>query len=305
MFFRIALMYFRLLATEDFKSTPHTPHKGESWSNNLSTPKNYVWNPTDYAKNSANQYTWAQELIPKLKLKGDETLLDIGCGDGKITANLAKYLQNGKVVGIDSSSQMIKLAKTTFPNEQYPNLTFQVMDAQNLTFQEEFDLAFSNAALHWITNQKPVLLGVQRSLKPQGRLLFQMAGKGNAQAIIEILDELLVLSEWKRFFEDFKFPYAFCAPEEYRALLVEAGLEPLRVERFPKDMKFNGAEGIAGWVRTTWLPFTERIPIERQNDFIKQIVNRYLEKFPADAQGVVHLGMIRLEVEAVKLCDRV
>lgn len=248
---------------------------------------------------------WAQELIPKLKLKGDETLLDIGCGDGKITANLAQYLPKGKVVGIDSSNQMINLAKSTFPNEQYPNLTFQLMDAQNITFQEEFDLAFSNAALHWIINQKKVLLGVQRSLKSQGRLLFQMAGKGNVQAIIEILDELLVLPEWKSYFAGFMFPYAFCTPEEYRALLIEAGLEPLRVDRFPKDMKFNGAEGIVGWIRTTWLPFTERVPIERQNDFIKQIVNRYIEKHPADAQGIVHLGMVRLEVEAIKSRDRV
>jgi trans-aconitate 2-methyltransferase len=266
----------------------------------MAKPKSYAWDAKDYAKNSANQYAWAQELIPKLKLKGNETLLDIGCGDGKITAEIAKALPRGRVVGVDSSKEMINLAQSTFPQKTYPNLSFQLMDARKLTFQAEFDKVFSNAALHWIVDQAAVLQGAQRSLKTSGRLLFQMAGKGNAQDVIDVLDELLVENPWKRFFDDFTFPYAFLSPEEYRTLLAEAGLAPLRVELFPKDMKFTGAEGLAGWVRTTWLPFTERIPLERRDDFVKEIVNRYLQRYPADAQGVVHLSMIRLEAEASK-----
>src|SRR5674476_141745 len=116
--------------------------------------KNYAWDAKDYARNSQNQYQWAKELIPKLKLKGNETLLDIGCGDGKITAELAKCLPNGRAVGIDSSAQMIKLTQNTFSSRDYPNLSFQVMDARKLIFQSEFDMIFSNAALHWIADQK-------------------------------------------------------------------------------------------------------------------------------------------------------
>lgn len=266
----------------------------------MTEQKNYAWNPADYAKNSANQYTWAKELIPKLKISGNQVLLDIGCGDGKITAEIAKCLPKGRVVGIDSSNQMIKLAKSTFPNEQYNNLTFQVIDARNLTFDGEFDIAFSNAALHWIIDQKSVLQGVKRSLKPRGRILFQMAGKGNAQAVLCILDEMLREQKWQRFFDKFTFPYAFLGTEEYMELLSDTDLEPLRVELIPKDMTFKGAEGLAGWVRTTWLPFTERIPPQQQTFFVDEIVNRYLERFPADIEGTVHLGMVRLEVEAKK-----
>src|SRR5208283_3749020 len=123
----------------------------------------YNWNAQDYAKNSANQFQWAQELIPKLKLQGNEKLLDIGCGDGKITAELARCLPDGRVVGVDSSEKMINLAKSSFPSKDYPNLSFQVTDARKLTFQSEFDRAFSNAALHWIVDQKAVLCSVQRS----------------------------------------------------------------------------------------------------------------------------------------------
>ncbi len=134
----------------------------------------------------------------------------------------------------------------------------------------------------------------------QGRLLFQMAGKGNAQAVLTLFDELFKTPQWRRYFEDFTFPYAFLNQQEYTQLLVQAGLKPLRVELFSRDMKFPSAEGMAGWVRTTWLPFTERIPIEQRDSFVFEIVNRYLTAHPADEHGIVHLGMVRLEVEAEK-----
>jgi trans-aconitate methyltransferase len=260
----------------------------------------YNWNAEDYAKNSANQFQWAKELIPKLKLQGNETLLDIGCGDGKITAEIAKCLPSGRAVGVDSSEKMINLANNTFTQKDYPNLSFQVMDARKLTFQAEFDRAFSNAALHWVVDQKAVLDGVQRSLKSGGRLLFQMAGKGNAKDVLIIIKKLAAVEPWKGFFRKMTFPYGFYDPKEYRAFLKQAGLVAERVELFPKDMKFNGAGGLAGWVRTTWLPFTDKIPGELRPKFEQEIINRYLEKHPADAGGTVHVGAMRIEAEAYK-----
>ncbi len=266
----------------------------------MTAQKTYSWNPADYAKNSTNQYAWAKELIPKLGLCGNESLLDIGCGDGKVTAEIARCLPDGSVVGVDNSPEMVKLAQSTFPAEQYPNLHFEVMDARNLTFDNQFDIAFSNATLHWILDQKAALAGVKRSLKPHGRVLFQMAGKRNAADVLAILGEMLHEPTWSGFFEGFRFPYAFLDAEEYRGLLLEAGLVPLRVETFPRDMKFSSAEGMAGWVRTTWLPFTERVPPELRCEFVGGIVDRYFSRYPPDDGGVVHLGMVRLEVEAKK-----
>ena len=262
--------------------------------------QNYAWNADDYAKHSSSQYKWATELIPKLKLSGNETLLDIGCGDGKITAVLAKSLPLGCVVGIDSSEDIISLARRTFPHNAYPNLSFQRMDARELTFQAKFDRVFSNAALHWIIDQQSVLHGVQRSLKSGGRILFQMGGQGNAQAILAVLDELLSREPWRKFFEGFCFPYGFYAPEEYRLWLVEAKLEPERVEFLQKDMQLPGKAGLAGWIRTTWLPYTERLSPKLRDAFIEAIVDAYLEKHPLDAAGTAHVAMVRLEVEASK-----
>jgi trans-aconitate 2-methyltransferase len=265
----------------------------------MGTP-GYNWNAQDYAKNSQNQFEWAQELIPKLKLQGNEALLDIGCGDGKITAELARCLPNGRAVGVDSSEKMIDLAKTSFPKKAYSNLSFQVMDARKLAFDSEFDVAFSNAALHWIVDQKAVLRGVQKSLKPGGRLLFQMAGKGNAKDILSLINELGMMEQWKNFFEGMTFPYGFYDPEEYKAFLKEVGLVPVRVELFPKDMKHQGTEGLAGWIRTTWLPFTDRIPANLKPKIVKLIVDGYLQNHPADKDGLVHVGMMRIEAEAYK-----
>jgi trans-aconitate 2-methyltransferase len=262
--------------------------------------KNYAWDAKDYQKNSTNQYAWAQELIPKLQLSGKETLLDIGCGDGKITAELAKALPCGRAIGIDSSPDMINLAQTLFPLTDNPNLSFQLMDARNFVFQAIFDRVFSNAALHWITNQSPVLFSVEKCLKPGGKLLFQMAGKGNAKNVLDIINEMITVEPWKPYFINLKFPYGFFDQSEYTCFLEKAGLKPIRVELFPKDMKLVGAEGLAGWIRTTWLPFTEKLPADLKGKFVDEVVQTYLQKHPVDAEGNVHVGMIRLEVEAQK-----
>ncbi len=260
----------------------------------------HVWNAEDYAKNSSNQYQWATELIPKLKLTGKEALLDIGCGDGKVTALLASYLPHGNVVGIDSSEEMIALARKAFPHCHYPNLSFLKMDARELTFREQFDVAFSSASLHWIIDHQTVLSCVQKSLDRHGRLLFQMAGKGNAQDIIAVLQEMISEEDCKPYFRNFTFPYGFYGPEEYTKWLVDAGFKPEKVELVPKEMKFQGIGGLIGWIRTTWLPFTERMPAEFRDCFIGEIADRYIQAFPTDKDDSVRVKMVRLEVQATK-----
>ncbi len=264
------------------------------------TQQTYAWNAVDYTKNSSNQYEWAQELIPKLNLKGNEALLDIGCGNGKVTQLLASYLPHGKVVGIDSSKEMVALARKTYPHCHYPNLTFLRMDARELTFPEQFDVAFSNASLHWIIDHQPVLKGVNRALEDNGKLLFQMAGKGNAQDIIAVLEEMISEEDCKPYFRNFTFPYGFYEPEEYTKWLTDAGFKPQRVDLLSKDMKLEGIGGLIGWIRTTWLPFTERLPAEFRDCFIGEIADRYVKAYPMDEDGTIHVKMCRLEVQAVK-----
>ncbi|MEJ2639925.1 MAG: class I SAM-dependent methyltransferase, partial [Desulfosarcinaceae bacterium] len=145
------------------------------------------WNATDYAENSSAQLAWAQELIDKLALRGDEALLDIGCGDGKISARIARALPQGRVHGIDLSADMIQLARRQFDGRSHPNLRFQQMNAARIQLARGFDVAFSTAALHWVPDHPAILKGVQACLIPGGRLLFLLGGCGNAAEVYDAL----------------------------------------------------------------------------------------------------------------------
>lgn len=264
----------------------------------MNEKKQYRWDAKEYAKHSSVQQVWARELIAKLQLRGNESLLDIGCGDGKITAEIASLLPEGDVIGVDNSPDMVALARKHFPQSRHPNLSFELVDASHLRFEKQFDIVFSNASLHWIKDHKPVLSGIQKSLKADGRVFLQMGGKGNAEGILSVLDTITIEKTWKRYFSDFEFPYGFYEPAMYTQWLKEAHLVPLRVELLPKNMSYRDKDGLAGWVRTTWLPYTDCVPVHRREEFISRIVATYVEKSPLDNGGYVHVDMVRLEVEA-------
>lgn len=254
------------------------------------------WNAEDYAKHSTAQWEWANELIGKLRLKGDESLLDIGCGDGKITRLLAERLPDGTVVGIDASEEMIALASRSHTQG---NLSFRLMDAADIRLEHPFDVAFSNAALHWIRDHAAVLRGVKAHLNPGGRILFQMGGRGNTLNMHEVVMEIIRCGAWSAYFEGFEYPYFFYHPTDYERWLPEAGFEAVRVERVPKDMVHENPDALKGWLRTTWFPFTDRLPESMRNGFLNEVVDAFLTRHPVDERGRTHVNMVRLEVEAV------
>jgi trans-aconitate 2-methyltransferase len=256
------------------------------------------WNAADYAENSSAQLAWAQELIDKLALNGDEALLDIGCGDGKISARIARALPQGRVHGIDLSVDMIQLARRQFDGRNHPNLRFQQMDAARIQLAKGFDVVFSTAALHWVPDHPAILKGVSACLKPGGRLLFQMGGHGNAAEVYDALQEVVQASAWRPYLEDFAFPYHFLTPKDYEGWLPTYGFRLKRAELIPKDMKHQGPEGFKGWLRTTWFPYTDRLPGDQRDAFLDAVVNRYLAAHPVDTEGRTHVKMVRLEIEA-------
>ncbi len=257
--------------------------------------KRYQWDSKDYAANSEVQQQWAVELMNKLSLQGDEQLLDIGCGDGKITVMLARNLPRGHVTGIDSSAEMIQLAHTA--HGHLDNIDFRLEDARVLPFTKEFDVIFSNAALHWIRDHRPVLESIFRSLRPGGRVLVQMGGKGNAADVVRAMEEVIARHEWQSFFENFTFPYGFYGPGKYSTRLKKAGFEIRTIQLVPKDMVHENRKKFTGWLRTTWLPYLQRIPGQLQTRFVEEVVSTYLGTMH---QGKVHTAMMRLEYLAVR-----
>ena len=312
------------------------------------------WNAADYAANSLVQQTWARELIAQLKLRGDERILDVGCGDGKVTAEIARAVPRGAAAGIDASPQMIEFARKTFRPEKFPNLKFCVMDAREIKAacfsspsppqKEEragpssvavlrrvevrrlaapnskplaptlsplrrgegvkitpFDLVFSNAALHWVDDHQAFLLGAASVLRPGGRLVVSCGGKGNAQDVFVAARPEIRLKRWREFFRGMGKPYFFYSPEDYEKWLPHFGFKTRGVRLVPKDATYDGRNGFVAWLRTTWLPYVQRVPEDLREEFIAGVTNRYVTRHPADAKGNVHVRMMRLEIDAVKI----
>jgi trans-aconitate methyltransferase len=259
------------------------------------------WNAADYAANSVLQQTWARELIAQFNLRGDERILDVGCGDGKVTAEIARAVPHGVAAGIDASPQMIEFARKTFLPEEFPNLKFCVMDAREIHITDKFDLVFSNAALHWVENHRAFLRGAASVLCPGGRLVVSCGGKGNAQEVFVAARPEMRLKRWRGFFRGMGRPYFFYSPEDYEKWLPRFGFKTHRIRLAPKDAAYNGVEGFAAWMRTTWLPYVQRVPEDLREEFIVSVTNRYVAKHPPDANGKVHVRMVRLEIDAVKI----
>ncbi len=125
------------------------------------------WKASEYARISELQHAMAEEVLALLNLKGNERVLDIGCGNGKNTSEIAARVPEGSVVGVDFSTNMITFASSQY-SASHPNLTFQVSDARHLPFGPEFDVVVSFNALHWVPEQELALRSIHAALKRRG-----------------------------------------------------------------------------------------------------------------------------------------
>jgi len=128
------------------------------------------WKGGEYAKNSESQKSSADDFLKATQLQGVDAILDVGCGDGKVTAALARAIPQGSVIGVDVSPSMIETAKI-FTSK---NLTFQVQDAAQLDFDSQFDLITSFTVMQWVLEQSQALQCFEKALKPGGKLWIQM-----------------------------------------------------------------------------------------------------------------------------------
>ena len=252
------------------------------------------WNPADYARNSRGQFGWAWSVLERLGLRGDEHVLDVGCGDGKVTVEIAKRT-TGDVIGIDQSADMIELARRTWA-VAHRNLSFLVADAQKLDVACRVDVVFSNAALHWMPDQAAVLVGLARVLEPGGRVFLSMGGRGTAPLVFKALADLSRDARWSGLVHD--PPYYFRGPEEFDPWLRQAGFEPTRVELVPKPMWHADQTALTGWLRTTWMWLTDRLPEERRSEFLDELTSLIAPGCPPSDAGGLLLPMVNLEVEA-------
>lgn len=254
------------------------------------------WKGDEYAKNSESQKSSAEDFIATLDLHNASAVLDVGCGDGKITAAMARALPNAEIVGVDISSSMIDFAHAAFSG--CSNLSFFVSDAAQVNFQEKFDLITSFTVMQWVLEQKQALERFKKALKPGGRLCIQMP-TGLPDAMEKALLKTISSEKWEKYFVQFSAPWRFYQPKEYEILILDVGFSPVRLDTVIKHERFPSRVVFQGFLKQ-WFPYLRPLPADLKDAFLTQLVDTYLQILPVDEKGQVSFIVTRLEVEATK-----
>jgi trans-aconitate 2-methyltransferase len=233
------------------------------------------WNAPEYARVSGLQGAMAQEVLALLDLKGSERVLDVGCGQGKITAEIAARIPRGAVVGVDSSEDMIAFASSHFNPAARPNLRFEVADARRLPFREEFDLVVSFNALHWVPEQDAALRSMRSAMKSDGVGQLRLVPAGERKSLENVVEETRLSSRWARYFKEFRDPYLHLTPEQYGAMAERNGLHVRRIHAEAKAWDFKSRSAFLAFCSVTLVEWTRFLPEAERTDFIIEVLDRY------------------------------
>ncbi len=177
------------------------------------------WDAATYDRVSTPQVRWAQEVLDRLPLKGDETVLDAGCGSGRVTQLLEERLPDGKVIAVDASPSMVEKARETLR----PNAEVFVSDLVDLDLHEAADAVFSNAVFHWIPDHDTLFKRLFEALKPGGRLVVQCGGAGNIERFHNVVKEVAQEPPFAEHIGGWEGPWNYAGPAETGARLSAAG----------------------------------------------------------------------------------
>jgi trans-aconitate 2-methyltransferase len=243
------------------------------------------WDAATYDRVSAPQVEWAQRVLERLPLRGDETVLDAGCGSGRVTRLLLERLPRGRVVAVDSAPSMVEHAREALDPER---ATVFRADLTELRLDEPVDAAFSNAVFHWIADHDALVARLHAALRPGGLLVAQCGGKGNVQRFHRAAREVGEEEPYAEYLSGWRGPWHFAGAEETAGRLQRAGftdvetwLEPYPVS--PPDP--------TGFLRTVCLgPHLEQLPEELRGGYVDAVRERC----------GTELDYVRLNIDAKK-----
>lgn len=244
------------------------------------------WDAGLYDGKHAFVWELGKGVVEMLAPQKGERILDVGCGTGHLTAEIA--VSGAEVVGIDSSEEMIGEAR-----KKHPGLRFEVMDAREIRLGEHLDAVFSNAALHWIKEPERVIEGVARALKPGGRFVAEFGGKGNVAGLIEAFgracDKLGL-----RFSEE-ENPWYFPSVGEYAGLLEKHGLEVRQAALFGRPTALeDGERGLRVWMEMFGAALSRRVPKEKQEALLEEVEREAKAALFRDGQWVLDYRRLRI-----------
>lgn len=229
-----------------------------------------------YKEASSHQKEWGKKLISELALKGDEKVLDLGCGDGALATQLAQRVPDGFVLGIDASKGMIDAALKACDRN---NLRFELMDINDIDFVNEFNVVFSNATLHWIKDHKRLLANVYRSLKNDGVARLNFAGEGNCSCFFRVVKEVMAESSYAGCFTDFEWPWYMPKVEEYGTVVEQFPFKEKLVWGENADKYFPNVEAMVKWVeQPSLVPFLVCVGKKHRVSFRDAVVERMIDE---------------------------
>jgi trans-aconitate methyltransferase len=244
-----------------------------------------TWDPDQYARNARFVSDLGAPVVELLAPRTGERILDLGCGDGVLTAKLAAM--GCDVVGVDGSAAQVEAAKKL-------GLEAYAVDGEHLDFESEFDAVFSNAALHWMRNPDAVIDGVWRALRHGGRFVAEMGGYGCVEKIKRALIEAL-----KRRGIDGRaaIPWYFPAVEDYSARLTKRGFAITYIALIPRPTPLPGE--VTAWLETFAQNFSATLPPADRPAYLAE-VQETLRPQLCDADGKWTADYVRLRFSAKK-----
>ena len=211
-----------------------------------------TWNARLYDDKHNFVFKYGEDVVQLLGPQQGERILDLGCGTGYLTHVIAQA--GARVVGIDNSSSMIQCAQAA-----YPDLDFRVMSATDFSFETPFDAVFSNAVLHWVLDRENAVDHIARHLKPGGRLVLEMGGKGNVEEIVVATRK--VLTRHGYYSNAATQLWYFPSLSEYTTLLERKGFRVRFAAHFDRPTVLKDTEnGIKDWIRMFGNAFFNNIP---------------------------------------------
>jgi trans-aconitate methyltransferase len=252
-------------------------------------PKQSGWDAEAYEAQHAFVWQLGEKLLDILDPKRGERILDLGCGTGQLTQQIAD--RGADVVGLDASPEMIGQAR-----QNYPKLRFVLEDAARMPFDREFDAVFSNAALHWIADASAAAERIARSLRRGGRLVAELGGKGNVRSIMDAVESVVV-----RYCGD-AMPARrtyFPSLAEYSSLLELHGLEVHSARLFDRPTDLEGPDGMAHWVRQFESYRFECMPVHQRQAAVAEVVEELRPLLFRNGRWIADYR--RLQIVAVKV----
>ncbi len=249
------------------------------------------WDAEAYDKLSDPQYRWGTKLLQSIELRGDEAVMDAGCGSGRLTEDLLARLPRGRVIAVDSSENMVQTARKRLQGYG-DRVSLLCVDLTELPMVGELDGIFSNAVFHWLPDHAALFRTLLRALKPGGWLVAQCGGEGNLARLRGRLHELMEREPYAKYLKGWNDGAHYEGATVTRTRLEAAGFVVSECRLHPDPVQFPDADSMVLFVRKVNAHrFVSRLPQELEDTFVRQAAEQAALDKPPFVLDYVRLTM--------------